>query len=112
MRTRHMVLSAALGIAMAFSAAAQAVSTFRVGSQVLTAGDSDARVIELLGEPAHKSRSHRARRPRTSSRARSRRVVVLTKDGIGEKWQYRRDGHVTTVTIVDGKVSDIEDHRI
>ncbi len=35
----------------AFSAAVQASSTLRVGSQVLTAGDSRERVVELLGKP-------------------------------------------------------------
>ena len=35
-----------------FSAAVQASSTLRVGSQVLTAGDSRERVTELLGKPS------------------------------------------------------------
>ncbi|MEW5314121.1 MAG: hypothetical protein WDW38_005641 [Sanguina aurantia] len=72
------------------------------------------RVTELLGKPSHKSRGSRARRSgtRRSSRGGSRRVIVLTDEARGEKWQYRRDDHVTTVTIVDGKVSDIDDHRI
>lgn len=112
MRTRHIVISAALSAALAFSAAAQAVSTLRVGNQVLTAGDSEVRVTELLGKPLHKFSGRRSRRSGSSSRSRSRRVVVLPDEARSEKWQYRRDDRVTTVTIVDGKVSDIDDHRL
>ena len=114
MRTRLIVSTTVLAIALALSGATRAVSTLRVGNQVLTAGDSEVRVTELLGKPSHKSRGSRSRRggSRRSSRSGSRRVIVLTDDVRGEKWQYRRDDHVTTVTIVDGKVSDIDDHRI
>ncbi len=90
-----------------FSALAQASSTLRVGSQVLTAGDSRERVIDLLGKPS--SKSHR----RSAHRG-SRRGAVRVLDGAqgGEQWRYRRDGHVTVVTIVDGRVTEIEDHRL
>lgn len=30
----------------------------------------------------------------------------------GEQWRYRRGDHVTVVTLVDGRVSEIEDHRL
>jgi hypothetical protein len=98
-------------VLFAFSAAAQASSTLRVGNQVLTAGDSRERVTELLGKPS--SKSHK-RSSRSSRRGGSRRggVRVLTSDQAGEQWRYRRDGHVTVVTIVDGRVSDIEDDRL
>jgi hypothetical protein len=36
--------------------------------------------------------------------------VITPNDG-GERWQYRRGDHVTTVTIVDGRVGDIQDRR-
>ncbi len=92
----------------AFSVAAQASSTLRVGSQVLTAGDSSLRVTELLGKPSHKSHS----RAHAGSSRRGRGIRVLTTDAaLGELWQYRRGDHVTTVTIVDDKVTDIEDRR-
>jgi len=91
-----------------FSAAAQASSTLRVGNQVLTAGDSQERVTDLLGKPS--SKSHR-RRPRTRGSRRGGVRVIDNNQG-GEQWRYRRDGHVTVVTIVDGRVSEIEDHRI
>jgi hypothetical protein len=38
-------------------------------------------------------------------------VRVVTQAQEGEQWQYRRAGHVTTVTIIDGRVSDIQDRR-
>lgn len=93
---------------LAFSAAVQASSTLRVGSQVLTAGDSQERVTALLGKPS--ARSHKR-----SSRSRGSRrggVRVSTGDQGGEEWRYRRGGHVTVVTIVDGRVTDIEDRRL
>ena len=96
----------------AFSAAAQASSSYRVGNELLTAGDSAVRVIELLGKPSYKS--HRSG-PRSSGRGRGRgsggRTRAVADGARGEQWQYRRDDRVITVTIVDGKVSDIDDRR-
>jgi hypothetical protein len=112
MRIRRSVLFPLFGAVFALSTAAQAVSTLRVGNQVLTAGDSEVRVTELLGKPSHKSRSRSSRSSHPRSSRRSRGVRVLSDESSGEKWQYRRDDHVTTVTIVDGKVSDIEDRRL
>ncbi len=91
-----------------FCAAAQASSTLRVGNQVLTAGDSATRVTVLLGKPSYKSRS-RGMRQRSG---RSRRHRGNRDRAAGEHWQYRRGDHVTTVTIVDGTVTDIEDRRL
>ncbi len=90
----------------AFSALAQASSTLRVGNQVLTTGDSRERVVDLLGKPS--SKSHK-RKTRSHS---SRGVRVLDKDRGGEQWRYRRGDHVTVVTIVDGRVTEIDDRRI
>ena len=92
-----------------FSAAVQASSTLRVGNQVLTAGDSPERVTELLGKPSSKSHKHSSK-----SRGSNRRggVRVVSKDQGGEQWRYRRGDHVTVVTFVDGRISDIEDHRL
>ncbi|TAL86060.1 MAG: DUF2845 domain-containing protein [Rhodanobacter sp.] len=91
----------------AFSAIVQASSTLRIGNQVLTAGDSATRVTALLGKPSYKSRSRSTRQ--RSGRSRHRRGS--RNRAAGEHWQYRRGDHVTTVTIVDGTVIDIEDHR-
>ena len=89
------------------SSAVHASSTLRVGSQVLIAGDSQERVIELLGKPS--SKAHRR-----SHRSGSRRggVQVIDNRQGGEQWRYRHDGHITVVTIVDGRVTEIDDHRI
>ncbi|MEO8998653.1 MAG: DUF2845 domain-containing protein [Rhodanobacter sp.] len=97
-----------------FSAASQASSTLRVGSQVLTAGDSRERVTELLGKPSSKSHKHSTRSHSGRGKGSSRRggVHVVNNDQGGEQWHYRRDGHATVVTIVNGRVSDIEDERI
>ena len=85
--------------------AAQASSTLRVGSQVLVAGDSQERVVELLGRPSSKTHPHRARHSRRS-------VQVLERTDGGERWRYRSDGHITVVTIVDGRVVDIDDRKL
>lgn len=84
-----------------------ASGTLRVGNQVLTTGDSAARVAELLGKPSRKSR------PRSARTAGHRRggVRVITGHEGGERWQYRRGDHVTTITIIDGRVDDIQDRR-
>lgn len=94
-----------------FSAVAHASSTLRVGNQVLTAGDSRERVTELLGKPSSKSHKH-STRSHGSRSSRRGGVRVSGKDQGGEQWRYRRDGRVTVVTIVDGRVSDIEDERL
>ncbi|MGH8157119.1 MAG: DUF2845 domain-containing protein [Rhodanobacter sp.] len=101
-----------------FSAAVQASSSLRVGNQVLGVGDSAVRVTELLGKPSYKSRGHASRSgsSRSSSHKkaggrRSRAPTATTRETAGEKWQYRRGDHVTIVTLVDGKVSNIEDER-
>ena len=106
MRIATVVCSVLLGLACAGSA--QASSTLRVGSQVLVAGDSATRVTALLGKPAYTTH-HRAKRSSGTRRRGSVRVVTPAQEG--EQWQYRRGGHVTTITIIDGRVSDIQDRR-
>jgi hypothetical protein len=91
----------------ALGTAAQASSTLRVGSQVLVAGDSQERVIELLGKPSSKMHPRRARQPRGRGG-----VQVIERDAGGERWRYRRDGHITVVTIVDGRVEEIDDRKL
>ncbi|KQZ80302.1 hypothetical protein ASD55_03030 [Rhodanobacter sp. Root561] len=84
-----------LSLLLAFSVAAQAGQTLRIGQRVLTVGDTTTRAITLLGTPGYKE-------------------PVENKFGarVGERWQYARDdGHVVVLTIVDGKVGDIDDRR-
>jgi hypothetical protein len=94
-------------LVLGHAGAAWASGTLRVGSQVLTTGDSATRVVELLGKP---SRKFRPRSPSSAARGRGHVRVITPNDG-GERWQYRRGDHVTTVTIVDGRVGDIQDRR-
>ena len=96
----------------ALTAAVQASSSLRVGSQVLTVGDSRERVTELLGKPSSKSHKRSSHGRNSSGGSRRGGVRVQTKDKGGEQWRYRRDDHVTVVTMVDGRVSEIEDERI
>ncbi|MDE2306875.1 MAG: DUF2845 domain-containing protein [Xanthomonadaceae bacterium] len=92
--------------------AAQASSTLRVGSQVLAAGDSAVRVTELLGKPSYKSHRSGSRGSRSlRGGGRGRRTGVVSGGTQGERWQYRRGSRVITVTVVDGRVADIEDRQ-
>jgi hypothetical protein len=60
-------------------------------------------VQELLGRPSYRAR-------RGGSRRHRRRGGVAEAGGAGgERWQYRRDGRVIVVTLVDGLVADIDD---
>lgn len=93
---------------LTLSTATQASSTLRVGNQVLVAGDSSERVTALLGRPSSKSH-RRSRRARAVGRG---GVRVVDNHAGGEQWRYRRGDHVTVVTIVEGRVLAIEDHRI
>lgn len=104
MRILHGVL--ALSLTVAALGLAHASKTLRVDNQVLVAGDSAGRVIELLGKPV---RTFRAARPRSAGRRGGVRVIDAAQGG--ERWQYRRGDHVTTITLVDGQVVDIDDHR-
>lgn len=78
------------------SFAAHASGTMRIGSQVLSVGESASRAIQLLGTPTFKE-------------------SIESEHGgyVGERWQYQReDGSVATLTIVGGKVGSIEErHR-
>ena len=84
-----------LSLLLVFSASVQAGQTLRIGQQVLTVGDTATRAIALLGTPGYKE-------------------PVENKFGarVGERWQYsREDGHVIELTIINGKVGDIDDRR-
>jgi hypothetical protein len=80
---------------LAFSLTVCAGETLRIGQKVLTVGDTATYTIELLGTPAYKE-------------------PVQNEYGafLGERWQYPRgNGRVVIVTILAGKVSNIEDRR-
>jgi hypothetical protein len=92
------------------SVSAHALESLRVGSQVLSVGDSAARVKELMGNPAVRTKGGSDKRPSKNASkvkvGKSKRAAAKEK---GEKWQYRRDGHTTIFTITDGKIAHIED---
>ncbi|MBA2080143.1 MAG: hypothetical protein BGP10_02590 [Rhodanobacter sp. 68-29] len=93
-------------VLLAGAGAASASDSLRVGSRVLVVGDSAATVADLLGKPSHKSHRSAAR----SGSRRGKHVRVVSRDAErGEQWQYRRDGRVVVVTLVDGRVSDIDE---
>ncbi|MGY3039824.1 hypothetical protein ACVWWQ_001447 [Rhodanobacter sp. TND4EL1] len=84
-----------LSLLLVFSATAQAGQTLRIGQQVLTVGDTATRAMALLGTPGY-------------------REPLENKFGarVGEQWQYAREGgHVIVLTIINGKVGDIDDRR-
>lgn len=80
---------------LAISLGIHANDTLRIGQQVLTAGDPVAHVIDLLGTPVYKE-------------------PLQNQYGayVGERWQYKRDsGRVVTITIVGGRVANIEESQ-
>jgi hypothetical protein len=78
---------------LSLSLAAHAANTYRVGSEVLSVGDSAVRAMQLMGAPDFKE------------------PVESEFGGYqGERWQYAKDnGRIVIITIINGKVSDIED---
>ena len=86
-------------------------STLRVGSQVLVAGDSTARVVELLGKPAQKTHGKAAKPHGKSSPARGHAQgrAVPTTEPRGEQWQYRVEGRLVTVMVSEGRVASFRD---
>lgn len=101
-----------LSVLLLLAFAAHAGSgTLRVGTQVLTVGDSASRVVELLGKPSYKShkktgaRSGNVRRGKHSGR----RKTSSSREAGGEQWQYLRGNRVTTILLADGKVIGFED---
>lgn len=103
---RHVLTSLlALGL-FAGATGAIAADSLRVGNRVLVVGDSAATVTALLGKPSHKSRGGSAG---AHSRRGKRTRFATARTKPGEQWQYRRDGHVVVVTLVDGRVSDIDE---
>lgn len=77
------------------SLSTHANDTLRVGQQVLTVGDTATHAIDLLGTPVYKE-------------------PVQNEYGayLGERWQYKRDNdRIVIVTIIGGKVANIEERQ-
>ena len=84
----------ALLLALCLSAGTAAADTINFGMRVITDGDSTGKVIEVAGKP-------------------DRIEQIQNKFGavIGERWEYYRDGKTITFTIVNGKVTEIDEVR-
>jgi hypothetical protein len=100
-----------------FSGSAHALQSLRVGNHVLAVGDSATRVRQLLGEPAVQKDAARGKgKPRKAAPPSGKDKQAKSKDKSknkakdkGERWQYQREGHLTTFTIVAGKIARIDD---
>ncbi len=80
---------------LALSLGIQANDTLRVGQEVLTVGDPGTHAIDLLGTPVYKE-------------------PLENNFGayVGERWQYKREsGRIVTITIIGGKVANIEESQ-
>jgi hypothetical protein len=73
-----------------------AATSLRVGSKVLTIGDSATRVLQLMGEP----------NLRTFGQADGR--MPNNQLMPHEQWQYAQDGKTIVVTIVGGRATNFE----
>lgn len=82
--------------------------TLRVGSQVLVVGDSATRVLELLGKPVHRSHAKATAKAASGSGSGRKKTGKAASTG-GEQWQYRQGQRLVTITVADGKVTDIRD---
>ncbi|WP_233590101.1 DUF2845 domain-containing protein [Dyella dinghuensis] len=80
-----------------FCAAVHAETSLRVGSKVLTLGDSAVRVQQLLGQPTVRALSH----AHVGGVPDNQLVSV-------EQWQYAQDGKTILITIHGGRVANIE----
>lgn len=88
-----------------FACAVQASGgTLRVGSQVLMAGDSATRVIELLGKPTYRSHAQAT----SSGRSKGKKSAKSSSPS-GEQWQYRQGNRIVTIVVANGKVTSIRD---
>ncbi|HTV84829.1 MAG TPA: DUF2845 domain-containing protein [Dyella sp.] len=84
-------------VLLLLSTIAHAATSLRVGNKVLTIGDSAVRVQALMGLPA------------------MRTFLTQETGGMpnnqmarGEQWQYAREGSTVVITIVGGRVANIE----
>jgi hypothetical protein len=79
------------------STLAYAETSLRVGSKVLTIGDTAVRVQQLMGEP-----TMRAFLPAVVS------ALPNNQLSAGEQWQYAQEGKTIIITVVGGRVTNIE----
>lgn len=90
----HRYLIFALWLA---SATVHAETSLRVGSKVLTIGDSAVRVLQLMGEPAIRTFAP----PQRSG-------LPDNQLAYGEQWQYAQEGKTIIITVVGGRVTKFD----
>lgn len=83
-----------MAAALVWSASAMAFGTYRAGSIVLDQGDSIARVMDAMGQPAYKE-------------------PVMNRYGaqVAENWYYRDGSKLVKFTMSGGRVLAIEEIR-
>ncbi|GLQ87278.1 DUF2845 domain-containing protein [Dyella flagellata] len=79
------------------SIAVHAETSLRIGSKVLTLGDSAAKVQQLMGEPT----------VRTFLQAPTG-AMPNNQLASGEQWQYTQGNKTIVITIVNGRVTNFE----
>jgi hypothetical protein len=79
------------------SISVHAMTSLRVGSKVLTIGDSAVRVLQLMGEP-------------TLRVFKQYQVNGMPDNQLanGEEWQYAQDGKTIVITIVGGRATKFD----
>lgn len=105
----------ALWVAPVVFSDAYANTTYRVGQQVLVAGDGAARVSALLGKPQSISRgTHKGGRlpgQNTKRRHRGSQDRKGPRHYPSTQWHYRVGNRHVVVTFVSGRVVDIATGR-
>jgi|GEM_PF-654062 len=78
------------GLVLAFSASTAMADTYRAGSKVVSSGDSEGRLREVMGKPDRET------------------PIETSRGGLkGYRLEYYRDGKSVSVEIVDGRVRSI-----
>ncbi|GFZ96647.1 DUF2845 domain-containing protein [Dyella caseinilytica] len=91
--TRYMVFALLL-----VSVTVHASSSLRVGSKVLTIGDSAVRVVQLMGQPT----------VRTFVSEQRPGGLPNNQLAAGEQWQYAQEGKTIVITIVGGRATKFD----
>jgi hypothetical protein len=78
----------------AFATLAHALDTYRVGSHLVSIGDSVSALVDALGEPLYKEP-----------------VESRYGNSIADRWQYRLNGKAVQFTIRGGRIEYIEEIR-
>ena len=88
----RIAVSLLFALTMAVFGASHAADSYAFGNRLLVIGDSAGKLTELAGTPIRKE-------------------PVENTFGAqqGERWEYRREGKTLLITILDGKVTQIDE---